>query len=129
MNRILRFLKWVTSPTERSWRALARDEQACRAAYECAQHSRLIGVAGLVILIALVVPISTRAQQAPPQQQMPSQLALQLTSIIGQWAQTLEAQQHQMVELQSQLIKSQARVKELEEKYEPKAAEQSEPKK
>ena len=57
-------------------------------------------LAATVIGIILVVSVAF-AQQ--PQQQSPSQLALQITGVIGQWAQMLEVQQRQIAELQGQL--------------------------
>jgi hypothetical protein len=63
----------------------------------------------------MVVP--AWAQQQPT----PAQTALQIDNVINQWAQTIEA-------LQAQLANSQARVKELEDKYEPKADKSVKPK-
>jgi hypothetical protein len=41
--------------------------------------------------------------QTQPQQQSPSSVALQITSIIGQWAQAIEALQKQNADLQRDL--------------------------
>lgn len=72
-------------------------------------------IAGLIFAFATCV----MAQQ-PPQGQMPSQMALQIDNVINSWAQTLEAQQRELVELRGQLTAAQARVKALQDKYEPK---------
>lgn len=58
-----------------------------------------------VLLVFLLLPTAAFAQQ----QQTPSQVALQINNIVGQWAQTIEALQQQNAQLQ-------ARVKELEAK-------------
>ena len=62
----------------------------------------------LVNMLFVVLMIPARAQQQPT----PSQTAIQIDNVINQWAQTIEAQQVQIAKLL-------ARVKELEEKYEP----------
>jgi cell division protein FtsB len=60
------------------------------------------------LLILLAFTTAALAQQPTP-----SQVAGQINTVVIQWAQTIEAQQ-------AQIAKLQARVKELEDKYEPK---------
>lgn len=53
-----------------------------------------------LVLLLIAMPASAQPQQ---QQQTPSQLALQLQQIIGNWAQAIEALQKQNADLQQQL--------------------------
>lgn len=62
-----------------------------------------------VTFLLLLSPEIVLAQQEPA----PSQMALQIDNIINSWAQRLELLQQQNTQLR-------ARVKELEDKYEPK---------
>ena len=65
----------------------------------------------LIALSLLFAPICSAYAQQPT----PAQTALQIDNVINQWAQTIEAQQVLIAKLQ-------ARVKELEDKYEAKDA-------
>ena len=67
----------------------------------------------MIRAIALVVAIAIFSTSAIAQQPTPSQTAIQIDNVINGWAQTIEAQQ-------AQIAKLQARVKELEDKYEGK---------
>ena len=50
-----------------------------------------------MLVVALMIP--ARAQQQPS----PSQTAIQIDNVINQWAQTIEAQQRTIADLQKQL--------------------------
>ena len=52
----------------------------------------------LAIAILLLLPASVSAQQ----QATPSQVAIQIDNVINQWAQTIEAQQKLIADLQKQ---------------------------
>ena len=62
------------------------------------------------ILIALVTSLATvgtaSAQQAP---QSPSSVAIQITTVIGQWAQAIETLQKQNADLQKELADTKAK--------------------
>jgi iron-sulfur cluster repair protein YtfE (RIC family) len=75
----------------------------------------------LIPLALLILPISPALAQQPT----PSQTAIQIDNIINQWAQRLEADQQNLTAAQEKIdnaeadkAKLQARVKELEDKYE-----------
>ena len=55
------------------------------------------------VITLAVVATAASAQQPQPPQQSPSSLALQITGIIAQWAQAIEALQKQNADLQTQL--------------------------
>jgi hypothetical protein len=54
-----------------------------------------------LVILCLLFTTPVLAQQ--PQQQTPSQIAIQLSNIIGQWAQAIETLQTKNAELQKQL--------------------------
>lgn len=65
----------------------------------------------------LVVASPAFAQQ---QQSTPPEIALQMNSVVGQWAQTLVQQGKVIDDLQKQLTAANAKLKELEPKFEDK---------
>lgn len=71
-----------------------------------------------MLLAALVFAVPVSAQQV---QQTPSQVALQLSGIIGQWAQALEALQKQNADLHAQIAIVTKERDELKAKLESKA--------
>jgi hypothetical protein len=70
-----------------------------------------IGLCAFAFLLAVAAPAVAQAQQATP-----PETALQIDNVINTWAQTL-VQQGRVIEQQA------ARIKELEDKYEPKKPE------
>lgn len=72
----------------------------------------------LLTIVANAMVFSSFAL-AQPQQQTPSQVAIQITSIIGQWAQAIEALQKQNTDLQHQLDTVTKERDELKSKQEP----------
>lgn len=69
------------------------------------------------ILIALCLFAATPAF-AQQQQTSPTETALQINGVIGQWAQALVQQSKAIEQMQADLIKARARIKELEPKPE-----------
>jgi hypothetical protein len=68
----------------------------------------------LILLITLMaILLFPYSGSAKAQQLTPSQTAIQIDNVVNQWAQTIETQA-------AQIAKLQARVKELEDKYEAK---------
>lgn len=65
----------------------------------------------LVLLAVALLSSPAFAQQ--PQQLTPSQLAIQLNTVIGQWAQTIEAQQKQISDLQQERAKLSTEIEKL----------------
>ena len=53
----------------------------------------------IAVAFGLLLPSAALAQQQPA---TPSQMALQIDNVINQWAQTIEAQQKQIAELQKE---------------------------
>jgi hypothetical protein len=70
-------------------------------------------------MLKYLLPLCLLATPCVAQQQQivsPSATALQINSIIGQWAQTLEQQGKVIADLQAQLTAANAKIKELESK-------------
>lgn len=74
----------------------------------------------LLFSIAVVsLPVHVHAQQS--QQRSPSQIAVEVSGEVGYLSAFAEQEGVVIQQLQKQLADSQARVKELQEKYEPKS--------
>lgn len=63
-----------------------------------------------ILVLGLLISVPAWAQQ--PVQQTPSQVALQITGILGQWAQALEALQKENADLRKERDELKAKEKE-----------------
>ncbi len=68
--------------------------------------------------LTLILSLLAFPAFAQSQQQSPSQIAIQITTIVGQWAQTIETQQRMITEGQQEIARLKA---ELEKKEKPDA--------
>lgn len=73
-----------------------------------------------IVMITLLFNISGANAQQAPQQQSPAEIAIQLTNVIGAWAQTLTQQGKVIEDLHRQLATANSRIKELEKSGEAK---------
>lgn len=62
----------------------------------------------MIRLSLLLLSLSTSIAVAQPGQLSPSQAAIQINTVIGQWAQTIEAQQKSIMDLQQEVTKLKA---------------------
>jgi septal ring factor EnvC (AmiA/AmiB activator) len=74
-------------------------------------------------LLVFGLLLATPALAQPPQQQTPSQVAIQVVNVINGWAQALEALQKQNADLQTQLASVTKERDELKTKLESKTSE------